>query len=427
MGTTLLILLLVFLFMNLPVYVALLLSSILSMVWFTDLSVGIAVQRMFSGIDKFTLMAIPFFVFAANIMNRGGLAPKIVRFAETVVGHIPGGLAFAVTLSCMFLGATSGSSPETLVAVCSLMMSMMLAGGYSQGFTIGLIMAASSVAVIIPPSIGMIIYGAVTGTSVGELYSAGFIPGIVYGLAFMVYSYFYAKRKKLKLAPRATAREVFLAFKKAGWALGFPLVVLGGIYGGFCTPTEAAGIGCIYALVVGVFIYKEMTLRDLVDEAFKSAVGTAQVMIILAASSAFAWMMTRFQIPMKLADAIMAYGSTKLMVLMLMNIIMLIAGMLIDPASFQMILSPLFLPLAKSVGVDPVHLGIIMVVNGAIGMFTPPFGLNLFVATSITKIPLGELIKPKIVGPWVIVSVIALALITYIPEITMVVPKLLFR
>jgi C4-dicarboxylate transporter DctM subunit len=170
-----------------------------------------------------------------------------------------------------------------------------------------------------------------------------------------------------------------------------------------------------------------MSLRDLVNEAYKSGVGTAQVMIILAASSAFAWMMTRFQIPMKLAEAIMSYGSSQLIVLMLMNIIMLIAGMLIDPASFQMILSPLFLPLARAVGVDPVHLGIIMVVNGAIGMFTPPFGLNLFVATSVTKIPLGELIKPKIVGPWVVVSLVALALITYIPWLTMVVPKLLFR
>jgi C4-dicarboxylate transporter DctM subunit len=427
MGTTLLILLLVFLFLNLPVYVALLLSSVVSLLWFTDLSIGIAVQRMFSGIDKFTLMAIPFFIFAANIMNRGGLAPKIVRFAETVVGHIPGGLAFAVCLSCMFLGATSGSSPATLVAICSLMMAMMLGGGYSQGFTIGLIMAASSVAVIIPPSIGMIIYGAVTGTSVGELYSAGFIPGVVYGGVFMVYSYFYAKKYRIPVRKRATPGEICTAFKKAGWALGFPLVVLGSIYGGLCTPTEAAGIGCVYSLIVGVFIYKEMSLRDLANEAYKSAVGTAQVMIILAASSAFAWMMTRFQIPMKLAEAIMSYGSSQLIVLMLMNIIMLIAGMLTDPASFQMILSPLFLPLARAVGVDPVHLGIIMVVNGAIGMFTPPFGLNLFMATSVTKIPLGELIKPRIVGPWVAVSLVALALITYIPWLTMVVPKLLFR
>jgi C4-dicarboxylate transporter DctM subunit len=307
------------------------------------------------------------------------------------------------------------------------MMAMMLGGGYSQGFTIGLIMAASSVAVIIPPSIGMIIYGAVTGTSVGELYSAGFIPGVVYGGAFMVYSYFYAKTRKVPVRKRATPREIYIAFKKAGWALGFPLVVLGSIYGGLCTPTEAAGIGCVYSVIVGVFIYKEMSLRDLVNEAYKSGVGTAQVMIILAASSAFAWMMTRFQIPMKLAGAIMSYGSSQLIVLMLMNIIMLIAGMLIDPASFQMILSPLFLPLARAVGVDPVHLGIIMVVNGASGMFTPPFGLNLFVATSVTKIPLGELIKPKIVGPWVVVSLVALALITYIPWLTMVVPKLLFR
>ena len=247
-------------------------------------------------------------------------------------------------------------------------------------------MAASSVAVIIPPSIGMIIYGAVTGTSVGELYSAGFIPGIVYGLAFMVYSYFYAKRKKDTGAegdgPRSLSRlqESRLGPGVSGGGPGRHLR-------GICTPTEAAGIGCIYS-VVGVFIYKEMSLRDLVDEAFKSAVD--------GPASDHPGRFERLCLdddavpdPGGLADAIMAYGS-KAHGPDVMNIIMLIAGMLIDPASFQMILAPLFLPLAKSVGVDPVHLGIIMVVNGAIGMFTPPFGLNLFVATSITKIPLGS-------------------------------------
>jgi len=428
MGLILLSLFLLFLFLNLPIYLALILSSAVALIGLTQFPPEILIQRMFSGIDSFTLMAIPFFIFAANLMNRGGLASRIVKLANMLVGHIPGGLAFAVTLACMFLGTVSGSSPATVVAICSIMMPMMIQAGYGQAFTIGLIIAASSVAVIIPPSIGMIIYGAVTGTSVGELFAAGFLPGIIYGFLFMAYSYYYAKKKKIPVRPRAGLREIGGALRDASFALGFPVVVLGGIYGGICTPTEAAGIGCVYSIVVGLFVYREMSLKDLPGVAFESSLSTAQQLIILAGASVFAWMMTRFQVPAALAGNIMAYGMSEFTVLMLMNIVMLIAGMLIDPASFQMILAPIFLPIAVKFGVHPVHLGIIMVVNGAIGMFTPPFGLNLFVATGITKVPLREIIKPEVVGPWIILGIGALLIITYLPaEVILLLPKLLAR
>ncbi len=410
---------------GLPVYLSLAASSLVALALTTSIPLTVVAQRMFAGINSFTLMAVPFFIFTANVMNRGGLAPRIVKLSNALVGHMRGGIAFTVVLSCMFLGAVSGSAPATVVAICTLMLSMMVDAGYSKGFSIGLIMASASVAVIIPPSIGMIVFGSVTGTSVGELFIAGFLPGIVYGASFMLLSYIYARVRKLPVAKRASFREVLGAFKHAGFALGIPVVIIGGIYGGLCTPTEAAGISTVYAIIVSVFIYKELSLKDLVKVAYESAVGTAQVMVILAGAGVFAWVMTRFQVPVMLTNAVMALGSSKFAILMMINLILLVAGMFLDPASIQTIMSPLFLPVALSVGVNPVHLGIIMVVNGAIGMFTPPFGLNMFVASGVTGIPLSTLIKT--VWPWVIVSILALLLITYVPWIAMALPDLLYR
>lgn len=410
---------------GLPVYLSLAASSLVALALTTSIPLTVVAQRMFAGINSFTLMAVPFFIFTANVMNRGGLAPRIVKLSNALVGHMRGGIAFTVVLSCMFLGAVSGSAPATVVAICTLMLSMMVDAGYSKGFSIGLIMASASVAVIIPPSIGMIVFGSVTGTSVGELFIAGFLPGIVYGASFMVLSYIYARVRKLPVAKRASFREVLGAFKHAGFALGIPVVIIGGIYGGLCTPTEAAGISTVYAIIVSVFIYKELSLKDLVKVAYESAVGTAQVMVILAGAGVFAWVMTRFQVPVMLTNAVMALGSSKFAILMMINLILLVAGMFLDPASIQTIMSPLFLPVALNVGVNPVHLGIIMVVNGAIGMFTPPFGLNMFVASGVTGIPLSTLIKT--VWPWVIVSILALLLITYVPWIAMALPNLLYR
>lgn len=408
-----------------PVFLALSISSLITLAIATPIPLEIVIQRFFSGIDKFSLMAVPFFIFAANVMNRGGLAPRIVKFANALVGHLNGGIAFTVVISCMFLGAVSGSAPATVIAICTLMLPMLIEAGYGKGFSIGLIMASSSVAVIIPPSIGMIVFGSVTGTSVGELFIAGFIPGIVYGSFFLLLSYFYARIKKVRLQPKAKAIDIWKTFKEAGFALGVPIVIIGGIYGGLCTPTEAAGIAAVYSIIVSLFVYREMTFNDLIKQAHKSAVGTAQVMIILAGASVFSWVMTRFQVPVMLTEAVMSLGTDKFQILLMINFILLIAGMFLDPASIQTIMAPLFLPVATGVGVNPVHLGIIMVVNGAIGMFTPPFGLNLFVASSATGIPLSNLIKT--VWPWILISIAALLLITYFPSIAMVLPDLLMR
>lgn len=414
----------VLLALNLPVFSALIVSSTFAITQYTSIPLDIIIQRMFSGIDKFSLLAVPFFIFAANVMNKGGLAPRLLNFARVMVGHKRGGLAYTVVLTCMFLGAVSGSAPATVIAICSLMLPVMVKAGYGKGFTVGLIMAASSVAVIIPPSIGMIVYGTVTGTSIGELFMGGFIPGIVYSLAFMMYSYYYARKHDVPLEDKASKKEIWESFKQAGWALGIPVLIIGGIYGGFFTPTESAGIVAVYSIIVSCFVYKEMNLKSIFETAYESAVGTAQVMIIMSGACVFAWVLTKFQVPVILAGLITGFAKSKFLVLLIINLILLVAGMFLDPASIQTIMSPLFLPVAASVGVNPVHLGIIMVVNGAIGMFTPPFGLNLFVASGTTKISLSELIRS--IWVWLAISCIALLVITYIPDISMFLPNLLF-
>jgi C4-dicarboxylate transporter, DctM subunit len=408
---------------SVPVYVCLALSTVIALSMFSPIPLEILPQRMFAGIDKFSLMAVPFFILTANVMRGGGLSARILKFANALVGHMHGGLAMTVILACMFFGAVSGSSPATVVAVGALMLPALLKAGYGESFTMGVITTSAAVAVIIPPSIGMIVYGSVTGVSVGDLFMAGFGPGVLYGVAFMIYSYYYAKKNNIKNDKRASIKEIWEAFKEAGWALGIPAVIVGGIYGGIFTPTEAAAVSSVYAIFVSVFVYKDMALKDLLKESVESAYGTAQVMILLAAASIFAWVLTRQQVPQALAAGLIGISSSKIAILLMINIILLIAGMFIDPASSTMILAPLFLPLALQVGIDPVHLGIVMVVNGALGMFTPPFGLNLFVASSVSGLPVSKIVKGVI--PFLLISLITLMLITYVESISLWLPRML--
>ena len=407
----------VFLFSGVAVYIAMSLASIVALYFFTTIPMEVVAQRMFSGIDKFSLMAVPFFILAANVMKGGGISRKILNLAGTVVRHLTGGLAIAVVISCMFFGAVSGSSPATVVAIGGLMLPELLKGGYDEKFSLGLITSSPAVAVIIPPSIGMIVYGTVTGESVGDLFIGGIGPGIVWGLAVILYSYYIAKIKKVPTQNRASIREIINALKDSIWALGVPLIIIGGIYGGFFTPTESAVVAAIYAIFVAVFIYKQLDLKELLNESIEAAVGTAQVMVLLASASIFSWILTRQQIPQALAESLILITNSKVTILLMMNLILLIAGMFIDPASSTTILAPLFLPLAINYGIDPIHLGIIMVVNGAIGMFTPPFGLNLFVATGVSKEPISKIISGSM--PFVFVALVTMALVTFVPQITL--------
>lgn len=412
----------VMLALSVPIFVALCGSVAATFLLFNDMDLVVILQRMFAGINKFSLMSIPLFVLAANLMGEGGISKRIINLANAFVGHIPGGLGMTAIVASLFFGAISGSSPATVVAIGALLYPALLEKGYSPSFAAGVITAAGSLGIIIPPSVNMIVYGTVTGASVGTLFIAGFGAGIIYALTFMVYTLIYAKRHpEIVREKKTTWGERFTALKESIWGMGIPVIILGGIYGGVFTPTEAAAVAAVYAIFVSLVIYREMDLKGFFLCVQKSAITTIQVMILLAAASVFAWILTSEGITVAIANAVLSVSDQKVVLLLMMNIVLLIAGMFLDGASITTILGPLFLPIAVSAGVDTVHLGIIMVVNAAIGMFTPPFGLNLFVASSITKQPMLKVAKGAL--PFIFMSLIALLLVTYVPEISLWLPR----
>ncbi|MCD8221387.1 MAG: TRAP transporter large permease [Clostridiales bacterium] len=410
---------------SVPIFVALCGSVAATFVIFNDLDLVIILQRMFAGINKFSLMSIPLFVLAANLMGEGGISKRIINLANAFVGHIPGGLAITTIVASLFFGAISGSSPATVVAIGTLLYPALLEKGYSPGFAAGVITAAGSLGIIIPPSVNMIVYGTVTGASVGALFMAGFGAGVIYALMFIVYTLYYANRHPEIVREKKTSwGERLTAIRESVWGMGVPVIILGGIYGGIFTPTEAAAVAAVYSMVVSLFVYRELDLQGFINCVLKAAITTIQVMILLAATSVFAWILTSEGITVAIADAVLSVSDQKVVLLLLMNIVLLIAGMFLDGASITTILGPLFLPIATAAGVDTVHLGIIMVVNAAIGMFTPPFGLNLFVAAGITKQPMLKVAKGCI--PFIAMSLIALLVVTYVPEVSLWLPHQIY-
>lgn len=417
------ILLFVFILSSVPVFISLVISSGLVMQFFTSLPLSIIPQRIFSGIDKFSLIAVPGFIFAANVMRRGGLSKRIIDLANAMIGHLRGGLGLSTVVACMMFGAVSGSSPATVAAIGSVVLPALYASHYPKNFSVGLVTSTASVALIIPPSIGMIVYGTVTGVSVGDLFVAGIGSGIVFGLFIMIYVIFFAKKHNLPSGQKATTKELLVALKEAIWALGVPIVVIGGIYGGIFTPTEAAAVAAVYSIIIALFVYREMSFKDLIEESIASAIGTAQIMILIGGASVFAWLLLRLQIPQQLTSFITTIGQSKVIVYLTINLILVIAGMFLDPTSITMIFAPLFLPVVTKFGMDPIHFGIIIVVNGAIGMFTPPFGFNLFVASGITKLSINRMVPAVL--PFVWVTLAALLVITFVPQISLWLPALL--
>ncbi|MDR1534460.1 MAG: TRAP transporter large permease [Planctomycetota bacterium] len=408
--------------LSIPIFVALSGTALVVFLLFSDVALEIVVMRMFSGIDKFALMSIPFFVLAANLMSAGGISQRIINLANALVGGFRGGLAIAAVLASMFFGAISGSSPATVVAIGGLLFPAMCREGYPKPFSTGLLASAGSLGIIIPPSVNMIVYGAITGVSVGALFVSGFGAGLVFGGCIIAYAYWYSRKTpSIALKPRATGAEFLLTVRESSWGLGVPFIIIGGIYGGVFTPTEAAAVAVIYAFLVSLLVYREMTARQYYRVLVSSAATTAQVMIVLAAASVFAWILTAEGITRNIAAAMVSISRDKIIILLMINIIVLLAGMFIDGASITTILAPLFLPIAVGVGIDPVHLGIVIVVNSAIGMFTPPFGLNLFVATGITNQPLSRVTKGIL--PFITITIVALTIITYFPEISLWLPR----
>lgn len=411
--------------LGLPIFFVLCAAVGLAMGLEGGMPMAVITERLFAGLDKFSLMAIPFFILTGNLMNVGGLSRRLVHLANLLVGRVTGGLGITAVCSSLFFGAISGSSPATVVAVGSMLYPSLLKGGYGRSFSIGVLIASGSLGIIIPPSIVMIVYAAVTGVSVGALFIAGLGAGLAYGLCFILYSVWYAWRHDVPRGDVPPWRTVWRALGDAAWGLGVPVVVLGGIYAGVFTPTEAAAVSVMYALFVSACIYREKSFGELWQSIVDAAGATAQIMIILAAASVLSWYLTANGLALETAQAMLGLSNNPIIILMLINAAVLIAGMFIDAASIMVILGPLLYKVGMQIGVDPIHLGIILTVNGAIGMYTPPFGLNLFVASTLGTVSYADAVRGSL--PFIFLGLLGLLIVTYVPALSMWLPRQVYQ
>ena len=414
-----------FLFMALgmPVAISLGLSSLLTILLFGHDSLASLSIKLYETSEHYTLLSIPFFILAGAMMSTGGVAKRMVRFAIAAVGHLRGGLAIASVLACTLFAAVSGSSPATVVAIGSIVIAGMVKSGYTKEFAAGVICNAGTLGILIPPSIVMVVYAAVTEESVGRMFMAGIVPGLL--LAFLLALAVWWRAGKLTLArsERASAREVAVAFKDSFWGLALLAIIMGGIYGGIFTPTEAAAVSAVYAAFVAVVIYRDISIRHLPEVIRDAGKTTVMLMFIIANALLFAHVLTTERIPQTIAEHIVAAGMAPWMFLLVVNIILLVAGNFMEPTGIILILAPIFFPIATQLGIDPIHLGIIMVVNMEIGMITPPVGLNLFVTSGITGMNLVQVTRAAL--PWLSILLVFLLLVTYVPQISLFLPQLL--
>ena len=408
-----------------PVAVSLGASTVITMLLFTDLDVATIPQLIFDGINKFALMAIPMFILAGNLLSKGGSARRIIDFAKSMVGHLPGGLPMSAIFACVIFAAVSGSSPATVVAIGSIMFVAIKEAGYPKEYAVGGITTAGSLGILIPPSVVMIVYGVTSDTSIAKLFMAGVVPGLMLGGMMILQTYIGAKKLGFKATTPEPWSERVKKFGKAFWALLIVVVVIGGIYGGIFTPTEAAAASAIYALIISLFVYKDIKFKDLWDICLESAITTAMIFFIIANAVVFAYLLTSENIPQTIADSILAANIGKIGFLIIVNILLFIMGQFMEPSSVVMIMVPLLLPIATALGVDPVHFGILLIVNMEIGMITPPVGLNLFVASGLTGMNLKDVIVSCL--PWTLTLFIGLILVTYIPEISLWLPNLMYK
>ena len=408
-----------------PVAVSLGASTVITMLLFTDLDVATIPQLIFDGINKFALMAIPMFILAGNLLSKGGSARRIIDFAKSMVGHLPGGLPMSAIFACVIFAAVSGSSPATVVAIGSIMFVAIKEAGYPKEYAVGGITTAGSLGILIPPSVVMIVYGVTAEVSIAQLFMAGVVPGLMLGGMMILQTYIGAKKLGFKATTPEPWSERIKKFFRAFWALLIVVVVIGGIYGGIFTPTEAAAASAIYALIISLFVYKDIKFKDLWDICLESAITTAMIFFIIANAVVFAYLLTSENIPQTIADSILAANIGKIGFLIIVNVLLFIMGQFMEPSSVVMIMVPLLLPIATALGVDPVHFGILLIVNMEIGMITPPVGLNLFVASGLTGMNLKDVIVSCL--PWTLTLFIGLILVTYIPEISLWLPNLMYK
>lgn len=412
-----------FLLIGVPIGVALGLSSAIVVYKIMHIPLIVVPQRMFTAIDSFSYLAIPFFMLAGAFMSSGGVTKRLVSFADSLVGFIRGGLALVVAVAGMFFAAISGSSAATTAALGATLLDEMEKDGYEKTFAAAIIAAGGTTGIVIPPSITMVVYGVSAGVSIGELFLGGFAPGILMGITMCVLSYFLCIKKGIKVKGKFQITEVLRTFKESILALLMPVIILGGIYGGIFTPTEASAVAAVYGLIVGVFIYKELKLKDLPRELLKATKSTTLIMFIVGGANLFGWVLTNAQVPHKVAMYMSSISDSPIVFLMLLNVLLLIIGTLINASAAVVITVPIILPVALAYGIDPVFLGVLMVVNLAIGCITPPVGLDLFVVSGITNISIDRI--SKAVFPYIVVLIIDLIILTYFPKIILFVPNML--
>lgn len=417
-------LLLLLMLTGMPISIALGLTVLTFLFTMTTVPIESVALKLFTGIEKFEIMAIPFFILAGNFLTHGGVARRMINFATSMVGHWHGGLALAGVIACALFAAVSGSSPATVVAIGSIIMPAMVRQGYPKGFGAGVITTSGALGILIPPSIVMVMYSVSTNTSVGQLFMAGVIPGLMLAFFLGLTTWYLARKHNYPRMVKATWGERFVAFRKSAWGLLLIVIVMGGIYSGMFTPTEAAAVSAVYAFIVAVFVYKDMSLKQVPKVLIDSAAMSAMLLYIITNAVLFSFLMTSENIPQAMAAWILDSGFGMISFLLVVNILLLVAGNVMEPSSIVLIMAPILFPVAMKLGIDPVHFGIIMVVNMEVGMCHPPVGLNLYVATGIAKMGITELTVAVL--PWLMTMIAFLMLITYVPIISTWLPRLIY-
>lgn len=414
----------VFLLGGVPIVFTLGMAAVIGL-WIADIDIIVLAQRIISGSQVFSLLAVPGFILAGELMTKGGLSRRLVHVCHTFVQHLTGGLGMVTVLSATFFAAISGSAPATTSAIGSIMIPEMESRGYRRDFSTGLAVAAGPIGQMIPPSIPMIIWGVISEQSIAKLFLAGVIPGLLIAVGLMILCAVMARSMgvsaKLK---RATGREMLAALAEGKWALGAPVIVLGGIYGGIFTPTEAASVGVVYGFVVGFFIYKEISLKDLPAILLDSMKVTSIVVFVIATASVFGWLVAIEQVPTRVAAALLGISDNPIVILLILNLLLLFLGAVMDNIAAMIILGGVLMAVGQQIGIDPIHLGAIIVINFAIGMATPPFGYSLFVGAAISKLTIEQI--SRAIWPMLIVEIIVLGLVTYMPWTTLLLPRLFF-
>ena len=416
-------LLLILMLTGMPISIALGLTVLTFLFTMTSVPVEAVALKLFTGIEKFEIMAIPFFILAGNFLTHGGVAKRMINFATAMVGHWYGGLGLAGVMACALFAAVSGSSPATVVAIGSILLPAMVKAGFPKKFGAGVITTSGALGILIPPSIVMVMYAVATNTSVGALFMAGVVPGLMLA-AFLGFTTWYRARKfNYPRQPKATMAQRIKALRESIWGLLLIVVVMGGIYTGLFTPTEAAAMSAVYAFIVAVYVYKDMSLKDVPKVLLNSASMSAMLLYIITNAVMFSFIMTNENIPQTLAEWMLSQGLGPVVFLLAVNVLLLLAGNFMEPSSITLIFAPILFPMAMKLGIDPIHFGILMVVNMEVGMCHPPVGLNLYVASGITKMGITELTVA--VWPWLLTMLVFLGLVTYVPIISLWLPRLL--